>query len=340
MTLLDDLGTRVLRRLDPETAHRLTVKALAAGLGPRGASGTSRLAVAVAGLEFANPIGVAAGFDKDAEAFPALLRMGFGHVEVGTLTPRPQPGNPAPRVFRLVEDRAVINRYGFNNGGFEPAHRRLVEARTRGLGGVVGVNVGANKDSEDRVADYVAGIRRFADVASYLTVNVSSPNTPGLRSLQARDALAGLLDAVLGERDRAAERRPVFLKIAPDLEPHEIEDVVETALNAGVDGLVVSNTTIGREGLRSPKAAEAGGLSGAPLFERSTDVLRTVRRHAGPDLPIIGVGGVGSIEQVEGKLKAGANLVQLYTALVYEGPSLARRLIRALEKAAREEPVD
>ena len=340
MTLLDDLGTRVLRRLDPETAHRLTVKALAAGLGPRGASGTSRLAVAVAGLEFANPIGVAAGFDKDAEAFPALLRMGFGHVEVGTLTPRPQPGNPAPRVFRLVEDRAVINRYGFNNGGFEPAHRRLVEARTRGLGGVVGVNVGANKDSEDRVADYVAGIRRFADVASYLTVNVSSPNTPGLRSLQARDALAGLLDGVLGERDRAAERRPVFLKIAPDLEPQEIEDVVETALNAGVDGLVVSNTTIGREGLRSPKAAEAGGLSGAPLFERSTDVLRAVRRLAGPDLPIIGVGGVGSIEQVEGKLKAGANLVQLYTALVYEGPSLARRLIRALEKAAREEPVD
>ena len=327
--MVHSVVARFLRTLDPETAHRLTIKALSFGLGPKGKvdrSGTCR----IADLDFPNPLGVAAGFDKDAEAFESLLRMGFGHVEVGTVTPRPQLGNPRPRAFRLSEDQAVINRYGFNNAGFDAAHGRLAKARGRGLDGVIGVNVGANKDAEDRAADYAVGIMRFADVASYMTINVSSPNTPGLRDLQGGEALRELLGRVAEARSTAPKHRPVFLKIAPDLDEQGIETIVAEADRAELDGLIVSNTTLDRSGLRSRHAKEAGGLSGAPLFHRSTELLRRVRDLAPSRLALIGVGGVGSASDVQAKLGAGADLVQLYTALTFHGPALVSSMLTRL----------
>ena len=328
------LARPLVFRLDAETAHGLTIKALATGLAPRCAMPNDpRLAVRLFDLDFPNPIGVAAGLDKNAEAPDGLLGLGFGAVEVGTVTPRPQAGNPKPRLFRLVEDRAVINRFGFNNEGHAAMRARL-EAR-RGRGGLVGVNIGANKDSDDRIADYVAGIRAFADLASWFTVNVSSPNTPGLRDLQARDQLAELLTRVLAARDEiaatGARRVPVLLKIAPDMVDAGLADVAEVALATKVDGLVVSNTTLDRKGLSDPTIAkEAGGMSGRPLFHRSTVVLARMRRLVGPDLPIVGVGGIDGGEAAFEKIAAGANLIQIYSSLVYEGPGLVEKILRHL----------
>mgnify|MGYP001765393657 CR=1 FL=1 len=330
-------------RVDPETAHGLTIKALATGLSPKVCRKSDpRLAVSAFGLDFPNPVGMAAGYDKNAEVPDALLGLGFGHVEVGTVTPRPQPGNPKPRMFRLVEDKGVINRLGFNNQGHAAMRARLEARRHRG--GLVGVNIGANKDSEDRVADYVAGIRAFADLASYFTVNISSPNTPGLRDLQARAQLAELLERVVGARDEVAaagaRRVPVLLKIAPDVDDAGLDDIAGEVLDKKLDGLVVSNTTLSRHGLRERTLGqEAGGLSGRPLFRRSTVVLAKMRLRVGPRLPIIGVGGIDGGEAAYEKIVAGANLLQVYSSLVYEGPSLVGRILDHLAARVSREGV-
>lgn len=293
-----DLARRGLFLLDPETAHGASITALKSGLLPScRVPADPRLACTVAGLNFPNPLGMAAGYDKNGDVPDALLKLGFGFTEVGTVTPRPQAGNDKPRIFRLTADRAVINRLGFNNEGHDAVYKRLAE-RLTGRGnadGIVGVNIGANKDSADRIADYVAGISRFYPVASYFTVNISSPNTPGLRDLQARESLCALLDAVLAARAEAAVRHgkslPVFLKIAPDLTEEGLDDIAAEALAHDLDGLIVSNTTLSREGLTDRvHAGEAGGMSGAPLFQRSTAILARMRRRVGPELPIIGVG--------------------------------------------------
>ncbi|MBB4101523.1 quinone-dependent dihydroorotate dehydrogenase [Allorhizobium borbori] len=334
MTGLFKLARNGLFLIDPETAHGLMIKALKAGLVPPCRPvADPRLAVTVAGVTFPNPLGMAAGFDKNAEVPDALLSLGFGFAEVGTLTPKPQAGNPKPRLFRLPVDEAVINRMGFNNEGHAPALARL-QART-GKPGVVGVNIGANKDSADRVADYVEGIRRFYGVATYFTVNISSPNTPGLRDLQARDSLKTLLEAVLAARaDEAAKagrRIPVFLKIAPDLTREGLDDVAAEVLEHDLDGLIVSNTTLSRDGLKEQATAkEAGGMSGKPLFERSTAVLAATRKRVGPGLPIIGAGGVSTAADVVTKIRAGADLVQLYSMMVYEGPGIAAAILKDL----------
>ncbi len=304
--------------LGAEGAHRLTIRALKAvppGSPPRE---DPLLAIRVAGLDFPNPVGLAAGFDKDAEVPAQMLGFGFGSVEVGTLTPRPQPGNEGPRLFRLAEDRAVINRMGFNNGGFEAARARL-ERRRRGRG-LVGVNIGANKDSADRIADYSAGVREMASFADYLTVNVSSPNTPGLRALQDSAALAALLEAVMRAR---GDGPPVFLKVAPDLDPPAIDGVARAAAEAGVDALIVGNTTLSRPPLRSKHRGEAGGLSGAPLKDLALQRLKDFRAATGGALPLIAAGGIENGVDAYARIRAGASLVQLYTALVYQGPGVA-----------------
>lgn len=333
--LLFDIARPLLHSLDAEDAHRATIAALK--LLPRRTPQPDdpRLAVSAFGLAFPNPVGLAAGFDKNSEVPDAMLAQGFGFVEVGTLTPRPQPGNPRPRNFRLIADRAVINRYGFNNDGRAPARTRL---STRPHNGTVGVNIGANKDADDRVADYVAGIRAFADVASYFTVNVSSPNTPGLRDLQEPEALSELLARVIEARDAAPERRPVLLKIAPDLALDQLDGIVRVARARHIDGMIVSNTTISRPtSLRSPLAKETGGLSGAPLFELSTQMLAATFLRVEGQFPLIGVGGIDSAERAIAKIEAGATLIQLYSALVYEGPSLVTRIKRSLVTALANE---
>jgi len=337
--ILYDLAPPALRLLDPEDAHRLTLAALAAGLGPRAPAETDPiLATDLAGLRLANPIGLAAGFDKDAAAPGALLRAGFGFVECGTTTPRSQAGNPRPRLFRLTQDRAVINRMGFSNAGLEVFAAGL--AAPRG-GGVVGANVGANRDSVDRAGDYVAGLERLWPLADYFTLNVSSPNTPGLRDLQAKEALAELLGRVAAARAAVVaadggRNRPLFLKVAPDLAPGDVDDIVETAVAFGLDGLIVANTTTARPGtLRGRHRGETGGLSGAPLFGPSTDLLRRFHSAAAGRLALIGVGGVGSGREAYGKIRAGANAVQLYTALAFRGPGLVRRLMRELADLVR-----
>lgn len=309
-----------LFRLHPERAHELTIAALELGLGPRAGADDVLLATTIAGLALPNPVGLAAGFDKDARVPAAMLRMGFGFVEVGTVTPRPQGGNPKPRIFRLVAERAVINRLGFNNGGVAAAVARLAAKRPAGI---VGLNIGANKDSVDRVADYAAGARAVRDVADYITVNISSPNTPGLRGLQDPGALTALIAAVLAE----AASKPVFVKVAPDLDPAAIDGIARVALDAGGDGglagLIVSNTTLARPGIAS---TEAGGLSGAPLFAPSTEILRDFARATGKALPLIGIGGIASGADAYAKLRAGASAVQLYTGLVFHGPGLVARI--------------
>ncbi len=331
---LSALASRSLFAFDPETAHGLSIRALKSGVMPACRLGEdARLVQTVAGIRFPNPVGLAAGYDKNAEVPDAMLKLGFGFTEVGTLTPRPQAGNDKPRIFRLVEDRAVINRLGFNNEGHDAALGRL-SARA-GRPGIVGVNIGANKDAADRVADYVAGIRRFYAVASYFTVNISSPNTPGLRDLQARESLGALLGAVLASRAEEAVRHgrsvPVFLKIAPDLTDEGLDDIAAEALAHPLDGLIVSNTTLSRDGLRDRETAkQAGGMSGAPLMAPSTRVLARMRKRVGPGLPIIGVGGVGSAADAMEKICAGADLVQLYSCMVYEGPSLASTIVKGL----------
>ncbi|MEX2648698.1 MAG: quinone-dependent dihydroorotate dehydrogenase [Alphaproteobacteria bacterium] len=331
MTSLVDLAWSLGRALPAETAHRAAVRALAFGLGRRAAPDPPALATRVLGLDLPNPIGLAAGFDKSAEAFEGALALGFGFVEVGTVTPRPQAGNPRPRLFRLPEDRAVINRMGFNNDGLDAVAARL--ARRTGSG-VVGANVGANKDSADRIADYALGVARLHGLADYITVNVSSPNTPGLRDLQQAERFAPLIDAVAAARAKAAgPARPILVKIAPDLEPDEAAALAELALGHGIDGLIIGNTTVTRPpSLRSAKRHEAGGLSGRPLLEPSTRLLAAVHHHVGGRLVLIGVGGVASAEDVNAKLRAGASLVQLYTALVYDGPRLVERLKRDLAR--------
>ncbi|MCB1445197.1 MAG: quinone-dependent dihydroorotate dehydrogenase [Rhizobiaceae bacterium] len=323
-----------LFRLDPEAAHGLSIGALKAGLAPRARLAPDpRLAVDVAGLHVPNPLGLAAGYDKNAEVPDALLGLGFGFVEIGTVTPRPQPGNPRPRLFRLAADEAVVNRFGFNSEGHASALRRLTARH--GRRGIVGVNIGANKDAADRIADYVAGIRAFSGIAGYFTANISSPNTPGLRDLQARDSLRALLAAVLAARDeeaiRIGRKAPVFLKIAPDLTEEGLDDVADEIRASTLDGLIVSNTTLSRAGLTDgEQAKEAGGMSGKPLFERATIVLAKMRRRLGGNLPIIGVGGVHSPETAAEKIRAGADLVQLYSSMVYEGPGLPARILRGL----------
>ena len=321
--------------LDSETGHRLAIGGLK--LLPRhGAMPVpGALAMEVAGLTFPNPVGVAAGFDKDAEVPDALLGLGFGFTEVGSITPLPQAGNPRPRLFRLVEDEAVINRMGFNNGGGAAALARL-KARA-GRPGIVGVNIGANKDSPDRIADYAVMARMMAPVASYLCVNISSPNTPGLRALQDESALTGLIDAVIAARDEAASHTPppIFLKVAPDLEPADIDAIARIALEKRLGALVVSNTTISRPALRSHHAGETGGLSGAPLRALATQRLRDFRKATGGALPLVGVGGIATAEHAWERIRAGASLVQLYSAMVYEGPGLGARIVRGLEALMR-----
>lgn len=280
------------------------------------------------GLEFPNPVGVAAGFDKNVEVADALLRLGFGFVEVGTITPRPQAGNPKPRLFRLIEDEAVINRLGFNGDGIEVARSRL---QSRDRVGIVGANVGKNRDSVDEIADYVSGISAFAPHADYLTVNISSPNTPGLRDLQRKERLVELLRAVLAARANTAFRPPILVKVAPDLDEAEIRDIAEAALASGIDGIIATNTTIERpSSLRSAHKLEAGGLSGRSLFARSTRVLHELYIATEGKLPLVGVGGIASGRDAYEKIRAGASLVQLYSAMVFHGPGLARSVIREL----------
>jgi dihydroorotate dehydrogenase len=324
------LARPALFALDSEMAHRLTIEALK--LSPaRTPPPAGPLATQVAGIAFPNPLGMAAGFDKDAEVPDALFGLGFGFVEVGSITPLPQAGNPRPRLFRLVEDRAVINRMGFNNGGRDAALARL--ERRRGRAGVVGVNIGANKDSADRIADYAVMTRAMAPHATYLAVNVSSPNTPGLRALQDESALTALLDAVLDAR--GAEGPPVFLKVAPDLEPADIDAIARIALDARLDALIVSNTTISRPALASRHGGETGGLSGAPLCGLALQRVRDFRSATGGAIPLIGVGGIASAEHAWARIRAGASLVQLYSAMVYEGPGLPRQIVKGLERLMR-----
>ncbi len=313
---------------EAETAHKLAVTTLKLSPFDRPAKPDGPLATKVAGIDFPNPVGLAAGFDKDGEIPDSLLGLGFGFVEIGSITPQPQAGNPQPRLFRLAEDRAVINRMGFNNHGAEAAVARLAERH--GRPGVVGINIGANKDSTDRAADYATMARLMAPLATYLTVNVSSPNTPGLRALQDEGALTALLDAVL-----AGERPPVFLKVAPDLAPADITVISRIALDKGLAGLIVSNTTIARPPLKSAHASEAGGLSGEPLRDMAMARLREFRSETGGTLPLIGVGGIASADDAWARIRAGASLIQLYTAMIYEGPGIARTITRGLEQLMR-----
>ncbi len=318
--------------LDSETGHRLAISALKK-LPPRSTPApVGPLSVEVAGLRLPNPVGVAAGFDKDSEVPDALLRLGFGFTEVGSITPRPQPGNPKPRLFRLVEDDAVINRMGFNNAGAEAALTRL-KAR-EGRPGVVGINIGANKESDDRIADYATMTRLMAPYASYLAVNISSPNTPGLRALQDESALTGLIDAVIEARagSGAASLPPIFLKVAPDLEPADIDAIARIALDKKLGALIVSNTTITRPPLRSHHAEETGGLSGAPLRPLALERLRDFRKATGGQIPLVGVGGIASAEHAWERIRAGASLVQLYSAMVYHGPGLGAQIVKGLER--------
>ena len=327
----------LLRRMGPEAAHNLTLAALERGLAGRARwRPDPALAVRCFGLYFPHPLGLAAGFDKDARVADRMLALGFGFVEVGTVTPRPQSGNPRPRIFRLAEDRAIINRLGFNNRGLDAAAHRLAE---RSGPGIVGANIGRNKDSIDATADYVEGLSRLAPLVSYVTVNVSSPNTPGLRDLQATETLRPLLDALVEARAGlagSAARRPILLKLSPDLADAEAAAAASEALEAGLDGLVISNTTVARPpGLRSGHAKESGGLSGRPLFARSTELLRLVYRETEGRLPIVGVGGIASAEDALAKIEAGASLVQIYTALVYRGPGLVREIADGLAQLVR-----
>ncbi|MCJ2182249.1 quinone-dependent dihydroorotate dehydrogenase [Novosphingobium sp. 1949] len=326
-----------LFRLDAESAHGLALRGLSlAGLLPAGHASPA-LASTVAGIAFPNPVGMAAGFDKNAQVPDALLKLGFGFAEVGSITPLPQAGNPRPRIFRLVEDRAVINRLGFNNGGAAAALARLKARKDRP--GVVGINIGANKDSSDRVADYAVMTRAMAPLATYLAVNISSPNTPGLRALQDESALIDLLDAVNAARAEVCPQGgpPVFLKVAPDLEPTDIDAIARIAIERKLGALIVSNTTISRPPLTSPNAGETGGLSGAPLRDLALQRLRDFRTATGGALPLVGVGGIADAHDAWARIRAGASLVQLYSAMVYEGPFIARKINKGLENLMKRE---
>ncbi|MEM6621466.1 MAG: quinone-dependent dihydroorotate dehydrogenase [Pseudomonadota bacterium] len=333
MSLIEKTGLRLLHLLEPEAAHEIGLKLLRAGLaGGRGPVQSNRLKTNVAGIDLPNPIGIAAGFDKNAQAVPETLRTGAGFTEIGAVTPRPQFGNPKPRLFRLSSDRAVINRFGFNNCGMEAAYASLT---ARPVTGIVGVNLGANKDTEDKSNDYMAVLSRFHDIVDFATVNVSSPNTERLRDLQGRAALDMLLGRVLERRDELGSggiRLPIFLKIAPDLSLDNLSDIADICLKRGIDAVVATNTTLDRRGLRSAGWQEKGGLSGRPLFQRSTEVLKQLYRVSDGRLPLIGVGGISSGEDAYAKIRAGASAVQMYSALVYEGVSHTSRVAKDLRK--------
>lgn len=328
MSLIEQLGMKALRSVDPEAAHGIALKSLSMGLGPKsGPYSTPRLKTTVAGLALPNPVGLAAGFDKNATVLHPLARCGFGFVEVGAITPRPQPGNPKPRLFRLTEDEAAINRFGFNNEGMEAAADRLSK---RPHHAVIGLNLGANKDSEDRASDFAKVLGRCGAHLDFATVNVSSPNTEKLRDLQGKAALSALLNGVLETNACLARPLPIFLKIAPDLLPDELADVADVANSSGIAGIIATNTTLSRDGLASAHRDEKGGLSGQPLFEKSTRILAALSGMT--TLPIIGVGGIGSAEQAYQKIRAGASAVQLYTALVYGGISLVDEITKGLDQ--------
>ncbi|MBB5723084.1 dihydroorotate dehydrogenase [Loktanella ponticola] len=327
MNLLEEYGLKALHKLDPEVAHGLAITALNAGLGPRGGPFSSdRLRTSVAGLDMPNPVGLAAGFDKNATALHALSLTGFGFLEVGAATPRAQSGNPKKRLFRLTEDQAAINRFGFNNEGMYAIEPRLAQRPA----GIIGLNLGANKDSDDRAEDFARVLTHCGPRLDFATVNVSSPNTEKLRDLQGKEALAALLSGVMEANDKLDRSIPIFLKIAPDLTPADIEDVAEVATQAQLSAIIATNTTLDREGLKSANANEKGGLSGQPLFEKSTRALAQLSGLT--PLPIIGVGGVGTAEQAYQKIRAGACAVQLYTALVYGGISLVDDITRGLDQ--------
>lgn len=330
---LTDLGAWALRQLDPEVAHRLAIRALQMTPLPAPGADDPILKTTIAGLEMSNPVGLAAGLDKNGEALEGLSRLGFGAVECGSVTPRAQPGNPRPRLFRLAEDRAIINRMGFNNEGLEPFAARLARRPTRTA---IGANLGANKDTEDKAADYVAGLKRLAGLADYFTVNISSPNTPGLRALQGRDALDDLLGRI--HEARPADGAPVFLKIAPDLIGEEIGMIVEASIAHRIDALIVSNTTLERPAsLRSAYKGEAGGLSGAPLKLFAQKALEAAAEAAGGRLPLIAVGGIADGADAWARIRAGASAVQVYSAMIYEGPGMVGRIKRDLAARLRAE---
>ncbi|MGR3759768.1 quinone-dependent dihydroorotate dehydrogenase [Roseobacteraceae bacterium NS-SX3] len=330
MKLTEKLALAALHRVDPEVAHGLSVKALAIGLAPAPGPVTSpRLRTTLAGLDLPNPVGLAAGYDKNAEALAPLSRAGFGFIEAGAATPRPQPGNPKPRLFRLTEDKAAINRFGFNNDGMEAIAQRLAK---RPKEAVIGLNLGANKDSADRAADFARVLAHCGAYLDFATVNVSSPNTERLRDLQGKAALSALLAGVIETRDGLPRRVPVFLKIAPDLDRAGIEDIAAVAVESGIDAVIATNTTLSRDGLKSHNRGQAGGLSGAPLFERSTRVLAQLSELLDRRVPLIGVGGISTAEQAYAKIRAGASAVQFYTAMVYGGLSLAADIARGLDE--------
>ena len=330
MTPLERLGLSLLHRLDPERAHGLSLSALRAGLAPLpGPVDLPRLHATLAGMPLLNPVGLAAGYDKNAEALSPLSRSGFGFIEVGAATPLPQPGNDRPRLFRLTEDRAVINRFGFNNQGMAAIGTRLA---ARKAGPVpVGLNLGANKTAQNRAADFATVLAECGPHVDFATVNVSSPNTERLRDLQGRAALAELLRRVMEARAGLPRPIPVFLKIAPDLTPGDLEDIVEVAVAARLSGIIATNTTISREGLKSASKGESGGLSGAPLFEKSTKIVARLSQLTQGTVPIVGVGGISSAEQAYQKIRAGASAVQLYTAMVYQGLSLIPEIAKGLD---------
>ena len=328
--MLMDVGAALLRQLPPETAHRATLRltGLAAPFLPAPAPDDPALALHAFGLRFPSPLGLAAGFDKDGDVPDAMLKLGFGFVECGTVTPRPQSGNPRPRLFRLSEDRAVINRMGFNNSGIEAMAARLERRERRGT---LGINIGANKDSADRIADYRIAFLKLAPLADYITVNISSPNTPGLRGLQNREELQRLLGLLAEERARQGWRVPLLLKIAPDIDETAMDGIAEVTIAAGIEGLIATNTTVARPPtLKSARARETGGLSGAPLFTPSTGVLRAMRQRVGTRVTLVGAGGVSSGAEAYAKIRAGASLVQLYTALIFQGPGLIAHIKREL----------
>lgn len=342
MSFFRCIGRSALFMLDPEHAHRLAIIGLKSGLSNCQKVFDKRLCVTVSGLEFENFIGLAAGFDKNAEVVDAIFRLGFAFTEIGTVTPKPQVGNPKPRLFRLKEDEAIINRMGFNNDGHHIVYKRL---RTYNRFGIVGINIGANKDTIKKIDDYTAGIAHFYDVADYFTVNISSPNTPGLRDLQARDSLHLLIDAISQTRGIQKEKHgfsvPVFLKIAPDLSEKALDDIAEEIQSSDFDGLIVSNTTLSRQGLKnSLLSTEEGGLSGRPLFELSTIVLAKMRQKLGKDIAIIGVGGIKDAQTALEKVKAGADLVQLYSGMVYEGPDLVVTILKEILQFMQQDGVD
>lgn len=333
MTLLERTALTLLHRLDPEVAHGLSLRALQSGLVPLpGPVTSSSLQTRLAGLTLPNPLGLAAGYDKNATALAPLSRAGFGFVEVGAATPRPQPGNPKPRLFRLTEDRAAINRFGFNNDGADAIATRLA-ARQRGRV-PVGLNLGANKDSTDRAADFARVLATCGPHVDFATVNVSSPNTEKLRDLQGRAALTALLQGVMDIRAQLAHPIPVFLKIAPDLTPDDLAEIAEVALASGIAGIIATNTTLSRDGLTSAQRTQTGGLSGAPLFEKSTRTLARLSLLTEGRIPLIGVGGISTPEQAWEKIRAGATAVQLYTAMVYDGLSLIPRIAHGLDRLA------